>query len=197
MSPGLRHNVMLMVKVFDLAAVCATALAALTISSGSSTWLNLGYLLVIRIKVANLLLFVGYLVLCSAAFSVCGFYRSHRLSPWNRRLYEILLAVTLLTGILLVLRWPLHLMFATDEFLLWFWALTLCTLFLSREIVRLLLHLARLRGRNLRNVIIVGEGSNATALANRVGQEASLGYRVLRIIDAKEIAQDGRMAGDS
>jgi FlaA1/EpsC-like NDP-sugar epimerase len=187
---------MLMVKAFDLTAICATALAALAISSGSSTWLNLGYLLVIRIKVANLLLFVGYLALCSAVFSACGLYRSHRLAPWNRRLYEILLAVTLLTGVLLVLRWPLHLTFATDEFLLWFWALTLCTLFLSREIVRLLLHLARIRGRNLRNVIIVGEGSDATALANRVRQEASLGYRVVRIIDARGITENGRMAGD-
>jgi FlaA1/EpsC-like NDP-sugar epimerase len=196
MSPDLRYHVMLMVKAFDLTAICATALAALAISSGSSTWLNLGYLLVIRIKVANLLLFVGYLALCSAVFSACGLYRSHRLAPWHRRLYEILLAVTLLTGVLLVLRWPLHLTFAKAEFLLWFWPLTFCTLFLSREIVRLLLHLARLRGRNLHNVIIVGEGSDATALANRVRQEASLGYRVLRIIDAKEIAENGRMAGD-
>jgi FlaA1/EpsC-like NDP-sugar epimerase len=187
---------MLMVKAFDLVAVCATALAALAISSGSSTWLNFGHLLVIRIKVANLLLFVGYLALCSAVFSACGLYRSHRLSPWNRRLYEILLAVSLLTGVFLVLRWPLHLTFATGEFLLWFWALTLCTLFLSREIVRLLLHLARLRGRNLRNVIIVGEGSNATALADRVRQDASLGYHILQIIDARDTTENDRMAGD-
>jgi FlaA1/EpsC-like NDP-sugar epimerase len=196
MSPDLRYYVMLMVKVFDLAVMCAMSLAALAISSGSSTWPSLGHLLVIRIKIANLLLLVGYLALCSAVFSACGFYQSHRLSHWNRRLYEILLAVTFLTGVLLVLRWPLHLTFATDEFLLWFWALTLCTLFLSREIVRLLLHLARIRGRNLRNVIIVGEGSDATALANRVRQEASLGYRVVRIIDARGITENGRMAGD-
>ena len=147
MSPGFRQNVLKMIRVFDLAAVCAMSLAAFAMSSGSSTGLSLEYLLVIRIKVGNLLLFVGYLALCSAVFAACGFYRSHRLSCWYRRLYEMLLAVTVLTGVLLVLRWPLHLSFATNEFLRLFWLLTLCTLSLSREIIQWLLHLARLHKR--------------------------------------------------
>jgi FlaA1/EpsC-like NDP-sugar epimerase len=49
-----------------------------------------------------------------------------------------------------------------------------------------LLHRLRLRGRNLRSLVIVGEGSDAAALADRIEKEPALGYRVIQIIDARE-----------
>jgi FlaA1/EpsC-like NDP-sugar epimerase len=197
MSPDFQHHVLLKIaRLLDLAIVCAMFLAALAISSSSLTWPSLAQVLVIRIKVANLFLFVGYLGLSSAVFCACGFYRSQRLSRWMQRLYEIFLAVTLLTALLWLLRWPLALEFATDAFLPLFWVLTLGALMLSHEIARLLLLLARLRGRNLRNIIIVGEGPEAASLASRISQEANLGYRVLRVIDAGEMTENGRTIGD-
>ena len=150
-----------------------------------------------RIKVANILLFVGYLVLCSAVFTACGLYRSHRLSSWTQRLYEILLAATLVTGAFLVLNQFIILEFATNAFLLSFWLLTLCLLMLTHEITLRLLYVARQQGRNLRQIVIVGEGPEADALAHRIRQERSLGYRILRIIDTREMAEDGWIAGDS
>jgi FlaA1/EpsC-like NDP-sugar epimerase len=187
----------MLIRVFDLLLVCGSFLASLAMSSGSLTWPGLAEVLVIRIKVANLVLFVGYLVLCSAVLSACGLYRSHRLSHAKQRLYEIFLAVTFITGAFLVLKPAFSLDFATNKFLVLFWGLTFCGLALSHEAALGLLYLARLRGRNLRNVIIVGEGLDATALAARIGQEVSLGYRVLRILDVKEITEDGYIAGDS
>jgi FlaA1/EpsC-like NDP-sugar epimerase len=196
MLPGSRRNVSkTLSRVFDLAAVSVVFLVTLALCSGSLTWPGLAEVLIMRIKIANLLLFVAYIVFCSLIFSMCGFYRSHRLSPYNQRLSEILFAVTFITGGLLVLRWTVPLVFATNEFVLVFWHLTFGTLVLSHEIARRLLQLARLRGRNLRNVIILGEGPDATALADRVRHEASLGYRVLRIIDAEELTANGRIDG--
>lgn len=198
MSPGFRRHVLMKAsQVFDLAAVCVTFFAALTISAGSFTWPSVAQVLVIRIKLANLLLFAGYLGLCSAIFSACGCYRSHRFSYWQRRLYEVCLAVTLSTGMLRVLEGFFLLSFAVHEFLLVFWLLTFCALALSHEIVFWVLHRARVRGRNLRNVIIVGEGPATAALAHRVRQEANLGYRVLRIIDPRGMTENGSTAGDS
>jgi FlaA1/EpsC-like NDP-sugar epimerase len=197
MLPSFRRNVLMPLnRAFDLAAVCMVFLASLAISSGSLSWPGLAEVLVIRIKVANLFLFGGYLILCSAVFSLCGFYRSHRLSHWSQRLSEILFAMTFVTGVFLPLRGTLTLAFATNEFLLVFWLLTFSTLVLSRGIARRLLQLARLRGRNLRNVVIIGEGPYATALADRIRQEANLGYRILRVIDAGELTANGRSAGD-
>jgi FlaA1/EpsC-like NDP-sugar epimerase len=185
-----------LIRVSDLVLVCGSFLASLAVSSGSLTWPGLAEVLVMRIKVANLVLFIGYLALCSAIFSACGLYRSHRLSQAKQRLYEIGLAVTLIIGALLALRGLFLLSFATNEFCLWFWALTFSTVVLAHETALGVLHLARLRGRNLRNVIIVGEGPDALALADRVNQDTSLGYRVLRIIDARGITEDGYIAGD-
>ena len=197
MSVDSRNGVLItLIRVSDLVLVCGSFLASLAISSGSLTWPGLAEVLVMRIKVANLLLFIGYLALCSAIFSACGLYRSHRLSRAKQRLYEIFLAVTLTTGTLLALRGLFLLSFATNEFFLWFWPLSFSTVVLCHEIVLKLLHLARLHGRNLRNVIIVGEGPDALALVDRVNQDASLGYRVLRIIDARGITEDGYITGD-
>jgi len=199
MLPGFRRETLVrMMRLLDLAALCTAFLAALAISSGNFTWPGLAGILIIRIALGNLLSFAGYLALCSAVFAACDFYVSHRLSHWYRRLSEILLAATVTTGVLATMSLPLQFAFATNAFLGLFWLLSLCALFLSRESVRLLLQLARLHGRNLRYVIIVGEEPAATALALHVRQGAGLGYRVLRIIDArKETTEDGRIAGDT
>ena len=197
MSPRFHHHIGLKtLRVFDLAIVCVAFLAAFTMSSGSLTWPTVAQVLVIRIKVANLILFVSYLILCSVVFLACGLYRPHRLSSWPQRLFDIFLAVTLLTGVFWLLRWPLALEFATNTFLPLFWLLMLGALMLSHEMARCLLHLARIRGRNLHNVIIVGEGSDAAALANRISQEGSVGYRVIQVIDAEELTENGRHVGD-
>ena len=197
MPTDFRRNVLMtMARVGDLTVVCVVFLATLAISAGSYSWPGLAEVLIIRIKIGNLLLFMAYIVLCSGIFSACGFYRSHRLSRWQQRLAEIVFAVTIITGVLLVLGWTLPLVFATNEFLLVFWLSSFCALVLPREIIRRLMYLARSRGRNLRNIVIVGEGPEAYVLADRVRLEASLGYRILRIIDARELTANGRIASD-
>jgi FlaA1/EpsC-like NDP-sugar epimerase len=184
-----REMLVRIMKLLDLAALCGAFVMALAISSDALSFPRLSQVLIIRIALSNLLLFAGYLALCSAVFSACGLYGSHRLSDWYRRLREILVAVTVITGVLLVMRWLRHFAFATNEFLALFWLLHVCVLFVSREGIRLPLRLLRLRGRNLRNVVIIGEEPDATTLAQRVRQEISLGYRVLRIIDARKMTQ--------
>jgi FlaA1/EpsC-like NDP-sugar epimerase len=172
-------------RLFDLTAVSLAFLAAFAIASGSFTWPSFAEVLFLRIKVINILIFGSYLMLCSLIFSRCGFYLSHRMSPWGRRVRETLLATTLITGVLLVL--PLGMQFATESFFIAFWFLTLTALILTRLIEQHLLYYARSHGRNLRSIIIVGEGSEATALADHIEKEPTLGYRVVRIIDAKGV----------
>jgi FlaA1/EpsC-like NDP-sugar epimerase len=172
-------------RVFDLAAVSLTFLVAFAIASGSFTWPSFAEVLLLRIKVINILIFGSYLTFCSLIFSSCGFYLSHRMSPWGRRVRETLLATTLITAVLLVL--PLRMQFATESFFIAFWLLTFTVLILIRLIEQRLLFYARSHGRNLRSIVIVGEGSEAMALADRIEKEPTLGYRVVRIIDAKEV----------
>ena len=180
-------------RVLDLVTVCLVFIASIAIGSGALNWPSLTEILMARVKVSNLFLFIGYLALCSAIFSACGFYQSHRLSYPKHRLYEVFLAVTLATGVLLVLGWPLDLSFATKEFLLVFWLLCISILILSHELSQQLLHLARLHGRNLRRVVIVGEENDAMGLANLITHHAGFGYHVVQIIDAREMAKDDQI----
>src|SRR5688572_22907757 len=90
-------------RLLDLAAVGLTFLAAFAVSSRAFTWPSFESVLALRIKVVNILIFGGYLILCSAIFSSCGLYLSHRLSHWTRDIREIFVATSIVTGILFVL----------------------------------------------------------------------------------------------
>jgi exopolysaccharide biosynthesis polyprenyl glycosylphosphotransferase len=184
MSPRLRHLALQrLAKLFDLGIVSVSFLAAFAISSHSFTWITFTEVLALRIQLLNLLFIAAYVAICSATFTHCGFYLSHRLSHWPRRIREIFIAVTAITGILLVVRWPFEFSFANNQFLILFWLFTLAMLALVRIIGHQLLYFVRVRGRNLRNIVVIGEGIEAAAVGDRIEQEPSLGYRLARIID--------------
>jgi FlaA1/EpsC-like NDP-sugar epimerase len=186
MSPTFQRIALLRAaRLFDLAVVSLTFLAAFAIASGSFTWPSFAQVLLLRIKVVNMFIFGGYLALCSLIFSLCRFYLSHRMSDWRRPIRETLLATTLITGVLLVL--PLRMQFATTSFFVAFWLLTFTVLMLARVVGQRLLYFARSHGRNLRSIIVVGEGLEAVALADRIEKETALGYRVVQVINAKEV----------
>jgi FlaA1/EpsC-like NDP-sugar epimerase len=188
MSPDFRRVALIRAaRLFDIAAVSLTFLAALAIASHSVTWLSFAEVLSMRIKLLNLILIAAYMAVCARTFASCGFYLSHRLSHWPRQLREILIAVTFITGLLFVLRWPFEFSFATNQFLFDFWFLTFAVLALARVVGQHLLYFVRSRGRNLRSIVIVGEGLEAMALADRIEKEPTLGYRVVRVIDAEEV----------
>src|SRR2546428_487098 len=81
---------------------------------------------------------------------------------------------------LLVVTELFGLSFSTNIFLLVFCILCLCILTLVHELSRRLQQIARLHGKNFRNVVIIGDGQRGTALAARIEQQSNLGYRVLK-----------------
>jgi FlaA1/EpsC-like NDP-sugar epimerase len=185
MSPPFRRILLQRAaRLFDLAVVSLTLVTAVAITSGYFTWPTLAEFLLLRIKVANILIFGGYLVVCWAIFSSCGLYASHRLSRWPRQAREIFLATAIITGILYML--PREMLFATKEFLLIFWVINFLALSLARVATYQVLSYERSRGKNLRNLVIVAESGESIALAERIEKETNLGYRVVRIINPKE-----------
>lgn len=185
MSPVIRRMVLRRIaKVLDLAVVSLTFIGAVAVSSGYFTWPSVAEFLALRIKVSNILVFAGYLVACAAIFSACGFYLSHRFSRWTRQAGEIFLATALITFILSVL--PRQMLFATKEFLLLFWLMNFCILSLTRFLGYNLLYFARSQGRNLRHVVIIGDAKGTITLASRLEKDTTLGYRVVRVINAED-----------
>jgi FlaA1/EpsC-like NDP-sugar epimerase len=188
MSPNFHRKVLLRaVRVFDLGLLGLTFLTTFALSSGSFTWPTLSQMLLVRISVANLLIVAAYLAVSALVFSACGFYRSHRLSSHWRTLREVFCAASILTGIVFISSVPLELSFATAKFSLGFWLFTFIAFLLSRGLIAWGVHISRTRGRNLRNVIVVGEGSEAVDLAARLSKDVGRGYRILQVIDTKGI----------
>src|ERR1051326_86492 len=158
MIADLRRELLVrLLKLLDLCALSGAFVVALAICSGSLSWRRLNEVFIIRVAVSNALIFAGYLLVCSFIFSACRLYESHRLSNWSNRLREVASAALLCAGTLVAMRRIFDLSFATDSFLLLFACLSGCSLFVIREWLRLVLHLVRLRGRNLRNVVVIAE----------------------------------------
>jgi FlaA1/EpsC-like NDP-sugar epimerase len=184
MSPAYRRVFLTRAaRLFDLAAVTLSFVAALAISTNSLSIPSFAEILLVRVKVLNFIVFGAYLGFCSVIFSACGLYLSHRLGTWTRLVREILLATTMIAASFIVL--PLDLSFATKDFIVVYWALSFGVLLLSRIIGYAFLYHLRSQGRNLRNLVIVAEGAEATALADRIEKESTLGYRVLRVINTE------------
>jgi exopolysaccharide biosynthesis polyprenyl glycosylphosphotransferase len=76
-----------------------------------------------------------------------------------------------------------RIMMVTPRFLAFFWLVSLCLLMTSRLMMRPLLAGLRRRGRNLRNMLIVGTNSRAIEFARRVQNKPELGYRLAGFVD--------------
>jgi FlaA1/EpsC-like NDP-sugar epimerase len=184
MSPGIRRLALQrLASLFDLTALTLTFLIAVAVDSGAATWQSIANVFAMRIAIGNVVIFGIYIGVCAAIFAACGLYRSHRLSRLSKRVLEVLLAVTLITGLIFIAREPFGLSFATNKFLVTFWVFLLVVLVLAHETAQQLLYYARSRGKNFRNIVIVGEWREATELAERFERDSNFGYRVLDIID--------------
>jgi len=170
--------------IFLLTIIFSVSLA---FNSNSYTLLSLSHILLVRVSIANLLGFSIFLFISSIVFSVSGLYQSHRLSSRSHLVREAICAVSIITGLVAAAAIPLDLSFATPIFLLRFWLLMIATLIVSREFLAILLHVARARGRNLRNVVVVGDGPLAVSVAVRLSQDVGRGYRIVQVIDTEKI----------
>src|ERR1700722_4159435 len=78
----------------------------------------LGYFLSLRAKISNLVILLLAFVVCHTIFSLCGLYRSRRLSGRGRHeALDILRATTAFTTFFLAFSYAIHIRMITVEFL--------------------------------------------------------------------------------
>ena len=116
-----------------------------------------------------------------------GAYRSYRMTSFRDQVAALTLGTTCVTfwaGCwLCVSRWGLYTAGrAFVQELILFWAITFCTLLVTRAVARLILNQVHQHGRNLRNVLIVGTNRRAVALAQNL-EHRSFGCRLVGFID--------------
>ena len=144
---------------------------------------SLAQFLSMRTKVADFVIFGSTLFLCHLVLCICGLYRPTRLSSRRAKITDLLRATTLCTVCLLASSWVFSIQMITTHFLVLFWALSTGIMALAREVFDVVLGYMRIRGRNLRYMLILGTNHRAAAFARRVLANRERGYRLLGFVD--------------
>jgi len=169
--------------LFDAAALAA-ALAAAAWAAGLSG----RSLLSARLTVGQALLAPGFLLLCHRICRHCGLYSSHRVGP-RRDLYARIARAVSLATLVLAAGSAIAVPGAGLRFLIPFWVCGLAVLAASRWALYWSLQALRARGRNLRNVLVVGAGPRAMRFAAELESRVELGYCVVGFLDEEPWAR--------
>jgi exopolysaccharide biosynthesis polyprenyl glycosylphosphotransferase len=167
-------------KVFDL--------LVLAVSFGAATLPHLGaggftQYLEMRIKLQNFVMFAGLLWVWHLIFSMLGLYGSKRLASRKAEALDTIKATSLAALVLGIASYVLQFRMVTPGFLLLFWGFNTFVAVSSRMAIRTYLRRLRVRGHNLRNMLIVGSNSRAIEFANTIRSKPELGYRVIGFAD--------------
>ncbi len=123
------------------------------------------------------------LLLWKVTFSMMGFYRSQRLAHAFSEIPTLLKGSAGATISLAIVSLVFRVSTVTFPALLRFLVVTPCVLVTLRLSMRQALKILRRRGRNLRQVIIVGTNARALEFAEKVLSRPELGYRLAGFVD--------------
>jgi exopolysaccharide biosynthesis polyprenyl glycosylphosphotransferase len=137
----------------------------------------------VRVKVSNALLFLGFVLAWHLVFRLRGLYRSRRVSLVVSEWWDVTKAIALGTLLLSALALLQRLEAVDRRFLLAFFVASLVGTILTRSLLRIVLGEMRRRGRNLRNLVIVGCGPRGARLGAEIWKRPELGYMLLGYVD--------------
>lgn len=179
-----RHRLTIRIlKLFDLAMV----LLAYVLTTFSIVKVEHGLSLLrffsMRTKVVNFVIFVLAFLICHTVFQICGLYRSRRLSRRRFEVLDVVKAMTLNTTCFLVFAFFFSIRMITIEFLGTFWLASTVLLCAGRLSIRRIAGYVRVRGRDLRYMLVLGSNPRAVEFAHRLQASPESGYRLLGFVD--------------
>ncbi|HEV8523049.1 MAG TPA: sugar transferase [Terriglobales bacterium] len=170
-------------KLADLVLlVCSFLLATLPVLHQKGVH-STGEFFSMRVKIDNLLVFGGLMFAWHVICVSLHLYDSKRLSNRKEEINDVLKATTVATVVVSFAAVLFTIRMVTPLFLVSFWTISSAATIASRLFMRKLLAGIRRRGRNLRNMLIIGTNPRALAFARRVEARPELGYRVLGFAD--------------
>jgi exopolysaccharide biosynthesis polyprenyl glycosylphosphotransferase len=184
------------VKLFDLLLlVVSFVLGTLPVLARVGTHSLAGFL-EIKIKLENLVVFALLLWVWHLIFSMLRLYDSKRLASRRAELADVVTATSLSALVLLLASVFLKFQMVKPAFVLVFWISSTFLIGGSRFLLRTILRNLRMRGQNLRNMLIVGSNRRAIEFAHTIRSKPELGYRILGFADdewagSPEVAREG------
>ncbi len=170
-------------KLFDLSLmIFAFLLAALVVLHHSHN-VSATQFFSMRVKVQNFGIFSLFILLWHMIFCLSGLYASRRLSSRGREVIDVIMATSLGTSAMVAGAVVFRIQLLTPRFLIAFWVTSAAATITSRLALRVFLRFLRERGRNLREVVIVGTNCRALEFARRLASSPQLGYRIAGFVD--------------
>ena len=151
--------------------------------SALETSMHFDDFLSVRIKLTNLLFFLCFACVWYLIFNWNGLYRSRRIGQIGAEWWNISKCITAGTLLLSTVAFFADLSAVSREFLAVFFLAALSITLLVRTALRFLLIDVRRKGRNLRNIIIVGCGPRGESFGKEIRKRPELGYLLLGYID--------------
>lgn len=170
-------------KLFDVVLMISAFMTAALGVLHQNRAVTITELFSMRIKVQNFVIFMIFVFVWHLIFSLLGLYASRRLSNRRDELMDVTRATSLGTFVILGGAIAFRIALATPLFLVVFWVVSTCTIASSRLVLRIILAFVRKRGRNLRDIVIVGTSNRALEFARRLDSRAELGYRITGFVD--------------
>lgn len=181
---NLRHLTYIYALIFiDLANMVLGLLLATISAHPDLEMIPLQQIFAMRLRITNMLLFLGFALIWHAFFARFGLYHSRRLSTRKAELFDIIHATSLGALALFLMSVVFRIQLVTPLFLFFFWVYTSGTTALIRLILKYLLEHLRARGKNLHNVLIVGTNNRALQFAKKIDSRLELGYHILGFVD--------------
>ena len=178
----IRREILLnILKLFDLAVMVGSFLLATLVIVRAPT--TLSEFLAMRIKVGNFVLFSIVLMLWHGIFSGFGLYDSRRMLTRRNDLIDAFEATTAGTILIKLSAAAFRIRMISPGFLLAFWVTAITVSVTQRLLLRSVMERIRLRGRNLRNMVIVGTNSRALEFTSKIEARPELGYRIMGFVD--------------
>jgi exopolysaccharide biosynthesis polyprenyl glycosylphosphotransferase len=136
-----------------------------------------------RIKLSNLVVFLSLFYCWHLIFSVFGLYGSRRLADRKEEAVVVLKATSAGALALGFLAAFFRVRMITPALIAMFWIVGTLTIILARLVLREFLKRARIHGRNLRHLLIVGTNARALEFASAIESRPELGYHLIGFAD--------------
>jgi exopolysaccharide biosynthesis polyprenyl glycosylphosphotransferase len=172
-----------LLKMCDLSLVLLAFLLTTIYRVRAEHTISLAQFLSLRTKISNFLILVFALIVCHIIFSLCGMYRSRRLTGRSHEFLDIARASTIFITFFLALSYVFSIRMVTIAFLVIFWGMTMLMLAASRFVLRRIADRVRVNGRDLRYMLILGTNVRALDFARHILASRERGYRLLGFVD--------------
>jgi exopolysaccharide biosynthesis polyprenyl glycosylphosphotransferase len=137
----------------------------------------------LKIKLQNFLVFVLLVWLWRFVFTMLGLYGSKRHASREAEAFDVVKATSICTVILILFALVLRFRMVNTGFVESFWASSTLLVAGTRLVVRTWLRRFRSRGRNYRNMLIVGSNARAVEFAKSVPLRPEWGYQLTGFAD--------------